>query len=50
MWTRNETKTDPLSNSMKIELNMFGALMKRRVFRNEDGSFVVTGHGHGTHN
>ena len=40
MWCTNE-KTDMVSNSMTINLNMFGALMICMVVCNEDGSLVV---------
>ena len=38
MWSRNEAKIDMMLNSMTINLNMFGVLIKCRVVRNEDGS------------
>ena len=50
MWSRNETKIDQVLNSMTINLNIFGALMKCWDVRNEDGSLVVIEHGHGTQN
>ena len=50
MWSRNETRIDPVLNSMKINLNIFGAFMKSTVLCNEDGRLVVIEYGHGTQN
>ena len=46
----NESRIDPMSSNMIINLNMFGALMKCRVAHDEEVSLVVTKHGHGTRN
>ena len=41
MWDRNEARTNPMLNSMTVNLNTFGLLITRSVACDEDGSLVV---------
>ena len=47
-WKRNEARNDLILNSMTINFDMFGPLMKNRVACIEDGSLVVIGERHRT--
>ena len=38
----------PMTNSMAINLDFFGAFMKSRIFGKKDCILVITIHGHGT--
>ena len=46
MWSRYEIGNDLMSNSMIVNLNMFGPFMKSMVVNDKDGNLVVTKHEH----